>query len=306
MLPDKVSQYILPSSQVSVNDGAPLGFGSFGNVYKGRYMSKPCAVKIFNTGVIKGDIAREVEMAKLIQHHENIVQVYGLWYGESGDGNTFPDGQPALVMELCTTSLKSYLDGKKKNPGVTYTLKDRLTILYQVTLAMIYLHSQRIVHGDLSAANILLQIDGQRSLPVLTAKVGDFGQARVLNPKTLKHLTKDHGKEDIMPPEVLKGDVVTLTIAVDVFSFGCLIPYVATCVYPKPAPMGSEFDRRKPYLSGVTETSRRIFESLMEKCLADKPHLRGTFEDVQSMLGPEVNKFAKGTYSETEEERKVS
>ena len=269
-------------------------------------MGKPCAVKVFNTGVVKGDIAKEAEVTSLIQHHENVVQVYGLWYGESTDGNSFPDGQPALVMERCSTSLKSYLDGKKKNPGDTYTLKERLTILYQVTLAMIYLHSQHIVHGDLSAANILLQIVGQQPSPVLTAKVGDFGQARVLNPETLKRLTTTHGKEDIMPPEVLKGDIVTLTIAVDVFSFGCLIPYVATCVYPKPAPMGLEFDRRKPCLRGVSQTQQRIFEPLMEKCLADKSHLRGTFEDVQSILGPQMNKFIEGTYSETEEEKTVS
>ena len=280
--------------------------GSFGTVYKGSYRGKPCAVKVFNTGVVKGDIAREAEVTSLIQHHENIVQVYGLWYGESGDGNAFPDGQPALVMELCSTNLKSYLDGKKRNPGDTHTLKDKLTILYQVSLAMTYLHSQHIVHGDLSAANILLQIDGQRSSPVVTTKVGDFGQARVLNPETLKRLTTTHGKDDVMPPEVLNGDTITLTIAVDVFSFGCLVPYVATCVYPKPAPMGSEFERRKHCLRGVTESSRRIFQPLMEKCLADKPHLRGTFEDVLSILGPKMNEFAKGTYSETEEEKTVS
>ena len=304
--PHNDNSLVLEPSHVSVDYKSQLGLGSFGRVYKGSYMGKPCAVKVFNTGVVKGDIAREAEVTSLIQLHENIVQVYGLWYGESEDGSSFPDGQPALVMELCSTNLKSYLDGKKKNPGDAYTIKDKLTILYQVTSAMIYLHSQHIVHGNLSAANILLQIDGQRSSQVLTAKVGGFGQARVLNPKTLKHLTKDHGKDDIMPPEVLKGEIITLTIAVDVFSFGCLVPYVATCVYPKPAPAGSEFERRKSCLSGVAETQRRFFQPLMEKCLANKPHLRGTFEDVLSMLGPHMNEFAKGTYSETEEEKTVS
>ena len=269
-------------------------------------MGKPCAVKIFNTGVVKGDIAREAEVTSLIHHHENIVQVYGLWYEESEDGNNFLDGQPALVMELCSTNLKSYLDGKKKNPHDTHSLKDKLTILYQVTSAMIYLHSRRIVHGDLSAANILLRISGQQPSQVLTAKVGDFGQALILNPETLKHLPKDHGKDDIMPPEVLKGDIVTLTIAVDVFSFGCLVPYVATCVYPKPALVGSEFVRRKHCLRFVPETQRRLLLPLMEKCLADKPHLRGTFEDIRAMLGPLIKTFVEGTYSEAEEEKIVS
>ena len=302
--PAPQNSLVLEASQVSIDYTSQLGVGSFGTVYKGLYMGKPCAVKVFNTGVVKGDIAREAEVTSLIQHHENVVQVYGLWCGGSEDDNTFPDGQPALVMELCSTNLKSYLDGKKKNPGDTYSIKDKLTILYQVTLAMIYLHSQHIVHGDLSAANILLQISGQQPSLVVTAKVGDFGQTLILNPDTLKHLTATHGKDDIMPPEALKGDIVTLTIAVDVFSFGCLVPYVATCVYPKPSSVGSEFERRKHCLIGLAETQQRIFQPLMEKCLADTPYLRGTFEDILSMLGPQMNKFVR-TYSKTEDIKKT-
>ena len=82
------------------------------------------------------------------------------------------------------------------------------------------------MHGDLTAVNILLSIKGSEVI----AKVADFGQ-----------ITSKPGRNDIMPPEVRESqDPVELTKAVDVFSFGCLIPHVASCVYPEPCrdPLG--------------------------------------------------------------------
>ena len=294
--------HIIPTTQVSVDYTSELGRGSFGTVYKGKYKGKPCAVKIFNTGV---DIEKKAKVYSLIQHHENIVLVYGLWYGESKDGPAFPDGQPALVMELCSTNLKSYLDERNLHNN-RFTIASKLTILHQITSAMIYLHSQNIVHGDLSAANVFLQNEGPP--PVPRVRVGDFGQAPcVLNAESLKHLTKTPGKRDIMPPEVLQEEIAELTMYVDVFSFGCLVPYVATCVYPKPAPMGStEFEKRKQCLYGVREAQLRIFEPLMKKCLSDKPHWRGTFEDILSLIRPNLNKYVKEKYAESEEKKTVS
>ena len=288
--------YTLPSPDVSVDYKTILGRGSFGLAYEGKYKGKSCAVKFFNAGV---DI-EEAEVGLLIQHHENIVQVYGFWYGdnEKDKGRV----QPAIVMELCSTNLKSYLDDQKK-PNNRLTLDSKLTILHQITSAMMYLHSQNIVHGDLSAANVLLQIDGPESSQVLTVKATDFGQARFLKMDSLKRLSKTHGRDDIMPPEVLQGKVPKLTTQVDVFSFGCLIPYVAYCVYPKPAKHGSEFEKRKHYLNDVSETQQRIFLPLMEKCLADEPHLRETFENIAGMLARHMKKYVKVKHPKAEEEK---
>jgi serine/threonine protein kinase len=299
-------QHLLPPSQVSVDFYNQLGAGSFGKVCKGKYQGKECAVKIFNTGVLKKDIKKEAEVSFMIQHHHNIVQVYGLWYntGEKEDGAS-SGRQPAIVMELCSNNLKAYLDDKRKcNDSVT--LKNKLTILHQITSAMIYLHSQNVVHGDLSAANVLLQTDGPESSQALTVKVADFGKARVLNAETLKYLTKTHGNADIMPPEIFqkKGANLELTIQVDVFSFGCLVPYVATYVYPTPAQTGSEFARREKLLDGLKETQKRIFTPLMKKCLENDRHCRGTFENVLSMLVPHVKSYVNKGYSESEDEMK--
>ena len=181
---------------------------------------------------MRKDIEKESQLASIVQHHPNVVLVHGLWYGNPA--NRLPNDQPALVMELCSTNLWKYLKEKKdRNELTQFSLHSKLEILRDVAAGMVYLHSVQIVHGDLSAVNILLEIKGSE----VVAKVAEFGQAMVLDPGTLSHITSRLGRNDIMPPEVRDSQgPVELTKAVDVFSFGCLIPHVASCVYPEPRP----------------------------------------------------------------------
>lgn len=68
---------------------------------------------------------------------------------------------------------------------VLFYLHLRLGILRDVTAGMIYLHSEQIMHGDLTTINILVNLKGSE----VVAKVADFGQARILDPDTLSHTT---------------------------------------------------------------------------------------------------------------------
>ena len=222
---------MLEGAKVTFDSKKVVGVGSFATVYQGKYKGNKCAVKVFNKGVVQKDIEKESRLASIVQHHPNVVLVHGLWCGNPA--NELPNDQPALVMELCSTNLWKYLNEKKdKGNMVLFSLHSKLEILRDVAAGMIYLHSVQIVHGDLKAINILLNVKGSE---VVAAKVADFGQARVLDPDTLRHITAIRGRSDIMPPEVKDSqDQVELTMAVDVFSFGCLIPHVASCMYPEP------------------------------------------------------------------------
>ena len=224
---------MIEGSKVSFNRKKVVGAGSFATVYQGKYKENKCAVKVFNSGVVRKDIEKKSQLASIVQHHPNVVLVHGLWYGNRA--NPLPDDQPALVMELCSTSLWKYLKEKKdKGELIMFNLNAKLKILRDVAAGMIYLHGMQIVHGDLTAVNILLNIKGSE---VVVAKVADFGQARLLNPDTLCHVKSKPRKRDHMPPEVIGSHgQVELTKAVDIFSFGCLIPHVATCAYPEPRP----------------------------------------------------------------------
>ena len=222
---------VLEASQVEFDSKIVVGTGSFATVYRGRYNRKECAVKVFQNRVVQRDIEWELPVASIIQHHPNVVLVHGLWYGNRA--NQLPDDQPALVMELCNTSLSKYLKDKiDKGDTILFSLGSKLEILRDVTAGMIHLHSVQIVHGNLTASEIVLNVKGSE----LVAKVADFGQSRLLHLDSV-HITETRKRRnnDIMPPEV-KGHLhqVELTKAVDVYSFGCLIPHVASCIYPEP------------------------------------------------------------------------
>ena len=229
----------LQAAKVSVHFKKVVGVGSQGTVYTGRFMGEKCAVKVFNRGVIQRDVVRKYDIASIIQHHPNIVLVHGLWYDNSAI--RLPSNDPALVMELCTMSLDKYLKERVDKAEVAvFRLEERLEILSGVTSGMIYLHSKKIIHGHLSAKKVLLSFSGPSNDKRIHAKVAGVCQMKLFTPDTvLRHQTSVQ-RSAIMPPEVKdSGEDVQLTEAVDLFSFGCLIAHVASCVYPVPNTKGA-------------------------------------------------------------------
>ena len=195
-------------------------------------------MKIFNSGIVHKETLPKCDIASIIQHHPNIVLVYGLWYGNPA--NVLPDNDPALVMELCSISLDAYLKERVDNGEVSvFRLVEKLDILSGVTLGMIYLHSNRIVHGSLSAKKVLLNFTGPSNNRKIHAKVAGVHEMKLFNPDTVLRLESSVQRSSIMPPEVRDGtEDVELAEPVDLFSFGCLIPQVASCIYPVPSTEG--------------------------------------------------------------------
>ena len=229
----------LEASKVSTDFRKVVGVGSLGTVYTGRFMGETCAVKVFNRGVIQRDIVQNYDIASLIQHHPNVVLVHGLWYG--CPANRLPNNDPALVMELCDMSLDEYLkEIVDKAEVAVFRLEERLEILSGVTSGMIYLHSKRIIHGDLSAKKVLLSFSGPSNDKTILAKVAGVCQMKLFTLDTVQRHQTSVQRSAIMPPEVKDGgEDVELTEAVDVFSFGCLIAHVASCIYPVPSTKGT-------------------------------------------------------------------
>ena len=111
---------------------------------------------------------------------------------------TTPPHTPTHIQVSLRDALDSGLLGR---PG-TYSVPPPLllTIAHDVAAAMLHLHSEGIVHGDLKAANVMLSsADGCRGrhvggpapppvLTQLTAKVADFGLALPLDP-SVTHAT---------------------------------------------------------------------------------------------------------------------
>ena len=201
-------------------------------------MGEKCAVKVFNSGIVQKEALQRLDIVSIIQHHPNVVLVHGLWYGSLA--NSLPNNDPALVMELCSNSLDTYLTEKVNKGEVSvFRLVEKLDILSAVTSGMMYLHSKRIVHGDLSAKNILLTFTGRYADIEILAKVAGVHEMKLFTPDTVLRLEASVQRSSIMPPEVKDGgEDVEPTESIDLFSFGCLIAHVASCVFPVPSTEG--------------------------------------------------------------------
>eukprot|EP00933_Yihiella_yeosuensis_P029877 TRINITY_DN23531_c0_g1_i2.p1 TRINITY_DN23531_c0_g1~~TRINITY_DN23531_c0_g1_i2.p1 ORF type:complete len:227 (-),score=32.50 TRINITY_DN23531_c0_g1_i2:55-735(-) len=89
----------------------------------------------------------------------------------------------------------------------------------EIASAASYLHSRRIIHGDLSANNVLLTVSCCPKGYI--AKVTDFGMSRILGDSQAIE-TKSMGAVASMPPELfsLADGKALVTPKVDVYAFG--------------------------------------------------------------------------------------
>ncbi|KAJ9188733.1 hypothetical protein P3X46_000100 [Hevea brasiliensis] len=217
-----VSYHNLRQATGNFNEENLIGNGSFGSVYKGCLGDgSVVAIKVLDIkqiGFQKSFLA-ECEALRNVRHR-NLVKLITSCSSVDLKNKEFL----ALVYEfLGNGSLDDWVKGKrKKGNGEGLNLVQRLNVAIDVASVMDYLHHDcevPVVHCDLKPSNILLDED-------LTAKVGDFGLARLLIEKvgdqtsiSSTHVLK--GSVGYIPPEYGLG--VKPSTAGDTYSFGVLL-----------------------------------------------------------------------------------
>ena len=227
---------------VEVYSEETIGVGSYGKVCKAKCGQLPCAAKLlhdtmFGTndpGIRKfvEQFEQECRFLRMIKH-PNIVQFLG----------TVRDPRSrrlALLMELVDESLTRFLE-RTTGPLPYHT---QLNICHDVALALAYLHSNNIIHRDLSSNNVLLIGEGSR------AKVTDFGMSKLegMNPR-MTPLTMCPGTQAYMPPEALITPP-RYSNKLDCFSHGVLAIQIATRQFPNPGDAHKYIDVEVPGYSG--------------------------------------------------------
>jgi len=260
-----------------ISTARELGRGSYGRVVEVKVCNTSCAAKVVHSILLESASAEENRRIKRLFltecincsriHHPNVVQTIGVYYPT-------PDTElPWLVMELMDISLTQFLSEKQQDK-VTFSTK--ISILVDVAKGLQYLHSQDILHRDLSSNNILLTKD-------LVAKIADLGVAKVVMQS--KHfvkqnpLTKIPGTPAFMPPEVVNTQ--RYGKPVDVFSLGCVACHVMSYQWPEPKDQSghysmftqtdSEVKRREVYLQFCVPSA---LKKLVEQCLDNEPRKR--------------------------------
>ena len=189
---------------------------------------------------------QECEFMSSIRH-PNIVQYLGLYQ----DADT---GLPALLMELMDDSLTGFVESCTQ--PIPYHIQ--VNICHDITVALSFLHSNNIVHRDLSSNNVLL-------IGNVRAKVTDFGMARLCDGNqraTQLTFTMCPGTDVYMPPEAVQ-DKPVYSEKIDCFSFGVITLQILTREFPKPGDRRKRIEINHPglpwgtYEMIVPETERR-------------------------------------------------
>jgi serine/threonine protein kinase len=254
-------QQVISFKSIQLFKDQTLGIGSYGKVCKAKCDDLLCAVKLIHETLFFDPTAeqliapqrehklpmrrfeQECEFLSTIRH-PNIIQYLGIYR----DPDT---GLPALLMELMDDSLTHFLESSPQL--IPYHIQ--VNVCHDITLALSFLHSNGIIHRDLSSNNILLRGN-------ILAKVTDFGMARLgdQNPRaTQLTFTMCPGTDVYMPPEAVQ-DKPKYTDKIDCFSFGVITLQILTQEFPKPGDRRKRIEFDHPGLPKGTLIEARISE----------------------------------------------
>jgi len=154
-----------------------IGSGSYGSVCEAFDNEQKRLVAIKRIGHMFEDlvdckrILREIAILGKLKN-ENVVKIYDIV--APSNMNTFEE--LCMVMEICDSDLK-----KLCRTDVTLTQLHISTLLYNLLVGLMYLHSAGIYHRDLKPANCLVNQD-------CSVKICDFGLSRAIGIEEQQHL----------------------------------------------------------------------------------------------------------------------
>lgn len=193
-----------------------LGVGGMAMVYKARcrVLNRYVAIKI-----LKEEFAQDEEFRRRFYNesqavaklsHNNIVAVYDVAHS---------DGIDYIVMELIDgISLKEYLQKKGH-----LSWQETVFFAQQIARALEHAHSRGIIHQDIKPHNIMLLRDG-------TAKVTDFGIARLESNQETRVMQEAIGSVHYISPEQAKGGAIDSRT--DLYSLGVVMYEMLTGKLP--------------------------------------------------------------------------
>lgn len=270
---------------------AILGSGSYGVVCKAKCDDLQCAAKLLHNALFKVNDPGAVTLIRRFEQecqflngirHPHIIQYLGI--------HRDPDsGLPVLLMELAEENLTRHLE--RSHEQLPYFMQ--VNICHGIALALAYLHSNNIIHRDLSSNNVLMV--GSK------VKITDFGMSKLVDvDPRITPLTMCPGATVYMPPEALKEQPM-YSKKLDCFSFGVLTIQVLTRQFPDPGvrfrsieiedvriPMGKvdvpipETERRYPHIS-LIDPSHPLLSTALQ-CLRDDDQKRPSAHEISQCL----------------------
>ncbi|KAG6827855.1 hypothetical protein H0H92_010245 [Tricholoma furcatifolium] len=168
----------------------------------------------------------------------------------------------------------------EKNGDVVSRECDLYRFMFEVAEGMEYLHANGVLHGDLKAANVLVDDD-------MHCVISDFGQSEMKNEAyRLSGMVPPRGTLRWQAPELMSGETqLALTAAMDVYAFAILcVEILAMGRMPWPLLDDEAADREteqhaRPKVPD-TRFNTPLMRVLLAQCWAQDPAARPPFERV--------------------------
>lgn len=203
-----------------LTDLSPLGRGGFADVYLARqaHLDRWVAAKVFRITLAdrsaSDQFQAECQAVGRLDRHPHVITVF--------EADVLPDGRPYIVTEHCDGSLHRMISSRG-----ALTPEQVVDIGLTVAKALLFAHSAKVLHGDVTPQNILLRATGA---PVLA----DFGLAvlRDYQGNTASGFTMAHAA-----PETVRADGA-IDRHTDVYGLGSTLYTALTGSPPFPARPG--------------------------------------------------------------------
>lgn len=196
--------------------------------------------------------------------HKNIIKTFGFCFGDENHS-------PSLLLEYCEYNLSDLVE--------ELTDIQRVTAIYEISLAMKEVHAADLIHFDLKPENILFDDDKH-------VKVSDIVNSCVFDVSDLDNLKEAGiGTLKFMAPEIL-NESDGLTEKVDVYSFGVVVFFILSGgSYPK-IKVREVADGKK---AKIPKSMNKVARQLIGGCWSTEPDDRPSFEEIVDYI--KDNKF---------------
>eukprot|EP00076_Gallus_gallus_P023351 XP_015145092.1 mitogen-activated protein kinase kinase kinase 20 isoform X2 [Gallus gallus] len=238
------------------------GGGSFGSVYRARWISQDKEVAVKK--LLK--IEKEAEILSVLSH-KNIIQFYGAVIEPPNYG---------IVTEYASAgSLFDYINSNKSEE---MDMDHIMTWATDIAKGMHYLHMEapvKVIHRDLKSRNVVIAADG-------VLKICDFGASRFHSHTTHMSLV---GTFPWMAPEVIQSLPVSETC--DTYSYGVVLWEMLTREVPFKGLEGLQVAWlvvEKNERLTIPSSCPRSFAELMHQCWEADSKKRPSFKQIISIL----------------------